>query len=58
MYSDSGSTPKECPKNLKPIYHRLDSDTELIVGKMRMAKLNRQKQSVPDSVTHPRSLIT
>ena len=49
---------KSVPKKLKPIYHRLDSLTELIVGKMRMAKLNHHNQNIPDSVTHPRSLIT
>ena len=49
---------KNCPKNLKQNYHRLDSLTELIVRKMRMAKLNRHNQSIPDSVMYPRSLIT
>ena len=49
---------KKCPKKLTPIYYRLDSLTELIVKKMRMAKFNCHNQSIPDSVTHPRSLIT
>ena len=49
---------KNCPKNLKQNYHQVDSLTELIVRKMRMAKLNGHNQSIPDSVMHPRSLIT
>ena len=59
MYSDRVAQHlKSCPKNLNKVYHRLDSLTELIARKMLMTKLNRHNQSIPDSVIHPRSLIT